>query len=519
MTHRSPQQPPIDWRRSAWLAARRGRSERERACHQAALEILEDFNATGRPFALFLRAFRIRQLYCHASDGGDGGDGILLEVHLQRVLQRFGANIIRVQDTEGGVESALPNETPGLLLAHDSWLEAVKALLARAELIVSECQFLTPGVLAELKACENSGKIDQTVLVLPSAPFEFIGNDPALIHFPRAIQQLDLDPACPARSAVFADLIERMAKIAAMHSGERVPLIRENRLRSAVPVTYHEVPEGLWQRACHYANQQSVGGAYFLGSKAVLAAKAGQGVLTSIEVQLSLAALCGEAGNPTLCLDLIDEVDPTIHEQSLELDGAERARLLEMVARGRDEMLGRLFESLMRPERADELWQLANTQGAFALKRQDRRTLAQCLAWMAAAALLAGKVDLAIDQANGAIALAQQIADTYRESFASFYLGNAYRALGDPDAASAAFSRAVALCPPDRRGGFLAAALLSLAEVQCQLGEREQALQNYRSAQEVAAQQGQAGFEKTAAERIARLSIDEGKGDPATGRP
>src|SRR5262249_22497544 len=148
--------------------------------------------------------------------------------------------------------------------------EAVNALIASAELIISECQGLTPGVVAELNACANGNKIDQTVLVQPSAPFEFVGNEQSAINFPRAIQQIDMDLACPARTFVFADLVERMATIAGMVPEERVRLIRDNRLHEAAPVTYRGVPEGMWQRARHYADRKSVGGAYFFGSKAVL---------------------------------------------------------------------------------------------------------------------------------------------------------------------------------------------------------------------------------------------------------
>jgi len=53
------------------------------------------------PFALFLRTFGIRQLYCHAPDETGG---ILLEMHLDDWLRRRGAALIQVQDTSADVD-------------------------------------------------------------------------------------------------------------------------------------------------------------------------------------------------------------------------------------------------------------------------------------------------------------------------------------------------------------------------------------------------------------------------------
>ena len=136
---------------------------------------------------------------------------------------------------------------------------------------------------------------------------------------------------------------------------------------------------------------------------------------------------------------------------------------------------------------------------------------------MAVAAVLAGHYKLAIDHANDAIASARQVRDTYRESFASFYLGKAYRGCGDTNDAAAAFSRAIELCPADSRKGFLALALLSLGEVQEQLGDRERALRNYRSARDIAPRQGRADLEVAATEQIASLTAVEGKDDGEKG--
>ena len=263
---------PIEWRSSPWLAPQHAQSQDQLALHEAALDVLDEFNTRGTPFALYLRAFAVRQLYCHASDGGDGGDGILLDVHFARHLRQIGANIVRVQDTS--MPDVLATETPGLLLHHGTWLAAVEQLIGAAQLIISECQFMSPGVVSELRACAEM-RIDQTVLVTPSTPFEFVGNEDLSQLFPRMIQQFDLDLACPARTFVFEDLIERMAKIATLDIAERLQLIRYGRLDGTIPVTYRGVVEGQLDLARRYAQEQSAGATYFAGSHAIIAARAG----------------------------------------------------------------------------------------------------------------------------------------------------------------------------------------------------------------------------------------------------
>ena len=88
-------------------------------------------------------------------------------------------------------------------------------------MIVSECEGLSPGVVDELQACVELGKADRTVLILPSPPFEFVGNEKDVQGFPRAMHQHELDPKYPARSVVFRDLIGRIARIAKLDPKER----------------------------------------------------------------------------------------------------------------------------------------------------------------------------------------------------------------------------------------------------------------------------------------------------------
>jgi tetratricopeptide (TPR) repeat protein len=510
---------PVDWRHLPGLAPERALNDRQRAKHEAALAVLDAYSSSGTPFALFLRTFHIAQLYCHASDGGDGGEeGILLDEHFTRRLRAIGVNVIRVLDSDFEHLVNTPpfnSETPALLLNDSSWLATVKMLIDSAELILSECQFLSPGVVDELRACVAAGKIDQTVLLTPSPPFEFIGNDEVAQRFPRIIHQFDLDLACPIRTFVFQDLVDRMAQIARMEVADRLRLLREGRLREALPVSYRGVPEGLMQLATHYAQQQNSGATYFVGSRAVLAAKAAHGFGASTEYLLSLARLCEQAGNAKLALVLIDEAEDNITQEGDTLSGEEKDQLLAPVRLRRPELLGVLFESLMTRENAAELWQLANSQAGYAVQRQDPRGLAQCLSWMCVAAVQAGDYERAIDHAQDAIALARQSGDAFREAFTFFYLGNAYRGLKRTQEAAKAYAKAIGLFPEGPYGRIHAAALLSLAAMSEKLGLLEPALQLYRSARDMAEGMSQPDLGAVAGQGINRLTAggQKKKGD------
>jgi hypothetical protein len=251
----------IDWRQSSWLEPSDALNDAQRARHEAALRVLDAYRLSGTPFLLFLRTFKIRQLYCQASEGGEGGDGILLEVHLQRELAQLGANIVRMQNLgshEGSAARAVDdfNEAPGLVMRHETWRDAVKELIASAELIVSEVQFLTPGVVDELRACRDAEKVGQTVLILPSPPFEFARNKDEIADFPRVIYQHDMNWARPSDSFVFRDLMVRIGRIAMLNDAERALL----------PVSYDGVAEGMLELAKRYAKKGALGATVFYGN-------------------------------------------------------------------------------------------------------------------------------------------------------------------------------------------------------------------------------------------------------------
>jgi tetratricopeptide (TPR) repeat protein len=145
------------------------------------------------------------------------------------------------------------------------------------------------------------------------------------------------------------------------------------------------------------------------------------------------------------------------------LDSDTSARLIDSTRESRAKLLGEIFEGLMSVESAKELWQLANSQAGFAVTRGDTGALAQCLSWMSVAASLIENYELALDHARDAIAIARGRNDVYRQGFASFYLGNAHKGLGQLREAADAFLDAVNLLPLDQAGRIHAVAMLSLA--------------------------------------------------------
>ena len=196
----------------SWLETTVVLNDFQRAQHDAALRVLDAYRLSGTPFLLYLRTFRIIQAY----------DGILMEAHLQSELAPLGANVLRVQQvggepddvvhiggnfevlgkyraTRGEVDALFSGEIPGLAMRHETWRDAIKELIASAELIVSELQFLTPGVGDELRACIDAGKADQTVLILPVGPFPSAGHTDELAEFPRGIHQADVKSTSPWR--------------------------------------------------------------------------------------------------------------------------------------------------------------------------------------------------------------------------------------------------------------------------------------------------------------------------------
>jgi len=497
-----------NWSKAPWLAPRPPEDEVLKARHADALALLAEHEQTGKPFVLYLRTFAIRQLYGHTldKDGNlvDESTALVFDEHLQRWMAPRGVGVVKIEDTSS--PDVLGGRVPALVLDQDKWFPVVKALIASAELIVSECQFLRPGVLAELKACVELGRADRTVLLLPSPPVEFDGKPEDIEPFPRAIYQHDLDWEFPAKSFVFRDLVARIGRIAAMDPAKRVQLIRKGRLDETEPVTFLGVPAGLLRLAGAYARKKSVNATYLVGARAALAAQYAHGLDRSMQYLLRVADLSVEAESPELAITVLDDIWKTASAKEAELGAAAVGLLRTAIRRRRIKWLGMLFEPLLQQGEAEKLWHLANSQAGYALQRRDDAVLAQCFSWMAVAAVYDRQYQLGKDNAQDAIMFAHRCRDRFREGFASVYLGHALRQLGEPREAAYAYARALRLLPKGKSGRIHAVAMLSMAEVTEKLGMPGPAGEIFASALTLAQGMQFPDLEAAASEGLQRMN-------------
>ena len=488
----------MKWRGSPWLAEPTGRSDVQRTLHEGALALLDEHESTGRPYALYLRTFAFRQLYCHRLDGDgqpiDDLSAVTLDEHLRRWLNRRGVGVVRVQDVDPIFGEVFDSRTPALLLRSESWLDAVETLMGGAELIVSECQALTPGVIAELQKTSQLGRADRTVLVLPSPPMEFVGNERDVYEFGRGIHQHELDQQRPARSPVFRDLIARVASIARLAPAERLALAREKRLDEAFPVPYRSAASASLRLAHHYATEKNVGATSFAGTRAIKIVERGAGELDAVPWRLRLSDLCSIAGNDELALVELDEANAAIAKHSEPAHAKTAQTLTAAARRRRRSLLSQIFQRILDSRDFPLLWRWANSQGASALGRQDRPVLAQCMSWMAAAAVGGHRYEQAKDHATDAISLARQCRDRRLEGFAQVYLAHALRGLGQFEAAAHGYNDALQLLSK-QPSGIGVVALLGMADVSKQLGAAPEAIATlYQSALDIAQALGLEGL-------------------------
>jgi tetratricopeptide (TPR) repeat protein len=286
-----------------------------------------------------------------------------------------------------------------------------------------------------------------------------------------------------------------------------------------VPVTYEGVAEGLLNLTRHYADKKNRGTVVFYGARTARALRAKNDYVGAAESQLAVAEMCRGIGELKLTVVQIDEAEQEISTYRERLASAAE-RLVNAAREARAKVLGELYEGLMNVESAPELWQLAMSQGSYALQRGDQRGFAQGLSWMSVAACLGQRYDLALDNAQDAIAVAQSCNDVERQAFASVYLGNAHRGLGQLREAAEAFTNAGRLLRKDNFGRIHAIAMLSLAETLEQLTPSAKVIEVFQSAKTMGSAMGFADIENAAAAGIERLQAKSGENSRgATGNP
>lgn len=215
--------------------------------HEAAEQLLRDYETSRTPFVLYLRKFNIDVLH-----GPDEHSRSFIEDTLLDDLPT-GVGILTVL---GDIPCrATPREilgrTPALWLGDDDeWQDVLEPIIGAAEMIVSEFTFLSDGVRWELEKCCKSGKALQTVLIVPpmNSPFACVDHMEPLDQFTRITWANQLFTERISESFVASDLIKRLRTIAGLSSQDRRELYRTGEMAARLPLSSISLRSGYKER-------------------------------------------------------------------------------------------------------------------------------------------------------------------------------------------------------------------------------------------------------------------------------
>jgi hypothetical protein len=218
------------------------------ARHEAARQVLRESDEQRVPLVVYLRKFDIHVLHGATEVERKFGEVAVLEA------LPAGARLVTVQEEPSGEEirGLLARRVPALRLGEgERWRDVLLPILARADLIISEFGFLSPGVRWELDTCRRLRKHNQTVLVLPphGSRFATLDHLAPIDQFPRVLWADQLFDESIAESFVARDLIERLATLAGLAPAERKRLHEEDRVLELVPVSCLGLLEAYRERA------------------------------------------------------------------------------------------------------------------------------------------------------------------------------------------------------------------------------------------------------------------------------
>jgi tetratricopeptide (TPR) repeat protein len=151
--------------------------------------IMQDYNATKRPFVLFLRSFEM-EAYDYLTPEAASGERRVISALAgpSPVEQKLAAALTgRLR----GLGVANPSQLltyrgsfPRLQLPNEGWQAVVQNLVEHAAFIVMDCTSLAPGVLWELETIRAANKQNTAIIIIPS-PDE---PDPGTASLPRAAE-------------------------------------------------------------------------------------------------------------------------------------------------------------------------------------------------------------------------------------------------------------------------------------------------------------------------------------------
>jgi hypothetical protein len=193
--------------------------------HDAALKVLENYQATGEPFALFLSSWAIddaKEIISHILGETKRDIQVRIGVERQvRVVLKYLTNLetVAVYRQNDSNRIGVPEEWPSFSLSDNEWLEKVKDLAALADLIVVHLGVTTTGIIEELNICSTEANILKTVLITQRTAEEIWQHQYSNL-FPRIVPINELPPFFPLHPE-FDPLIHRMKHIAELDSNIR----------------------------------------------------------------------------------------------------------------------------------------------------------------------------------------------------------------------------------------------------------------------------------------------------------
>jgi tetratricopeptide (TPR) repeat protein len=485
----------LDWRAASWLEPLAGVVEHQRNQHELALGILERHEQAGSPFALFLRTYGASQLYV---DGPDGDPTSKLENLLWDHLNARGIGLIAVQDRADPLNDVsslsafwFKQTAPALQLTDAGWFEAVREMMARAELIVAECQFLTPGLEQELKALIEARRAERTVLLLPvSPPFESLDDRPTIAPFVRAIHADAVNWKSPFDRFPFSDLISRLTAISELDAGERLALLRADGLDSRFPISPGDALMGLEELAADHRKAGRRAQAAFCYSRLVqIARQAGSHRFTAGYLA-SLAPGRFAIGDFKGGLDWVLEAESLLKSEAAgdrEKPAVDDGVLtLESIGKWKKDIVLKPAEGFLARNQSKETIELLTEFLEPIRKWQDRPLEALCLSKWAEAEIRDHRCEDALHTIARVIELAQQSGDGFREAYGIYLQGTAYLVLKDEQRAAAAFTTALDTLP--RPGAYEVewAIFMNLGTIAEARGDRENAVKLYAAAEAAA---------------------------------
>ena len=218
--------------------------------HAQALEVLRERESEGIPFVLYLTSF---DFHVHHTASPFGPE--LLENALLDALPD-GVNIVRIQeqgalDAYGSTAISMRRRAPALLLGDEIWQSVAEALIATADLIVSECPRLGEGVRFELERAYRLGRWDRTVLVLPPlrSYLEPVDNNPVIHLFPLCVWADELHRQSFFELPTTRPMLERLHALADLPSEEARALITPQARAAFMPLDLEAIAAELTRRA------------------------------------------------------------------------------------------------------------------------------------------------------------------------------------------------------------------------------------------------------------------------------